>query len=75
MIVVILLGKNDKYLGNKLFETYMEAELFVESIQDLMIANIEGVHSLKVRLARCSDYFPFAGAVQNICIVDARNKK
>lgn len=73
MIVVLLLGKNNEYLWNKLFKTLEDAEEFIESIENLMLANVKRILSLRERLDRyCPEYFPYAGAVQEFKIIDAR---
>lgn len=70
MVVILLLGKDDKYMSHKLFKTIEEAEDFIESIENLMLANIEKVLSLKERLDRyCPKYFLFAGAIQDFEII------
>lgn len=70
MIVVLLLGDGDEYLGYKTFIYKHQAELFMDKLQPLMIANIEKELSLKERLQLVPEYFPFAGRVQNIELID-----
>lgn len=76
MLVVLLLGKDNKYLYNKTFKTLESAEEFVESIENLMLANIEKSRSLRERLDKyCPEYFPFSGAVQGVEIIDTNIEK
>jgi hypothetical protein len=74
MTVLLLLGENDKYLGYKSFTYKYQAELFVDSIQDLMISNIEKVTPLKERLKLSPSYFPYAGLVQETVLIDLNEK-
>jgi hypothetical protein len=67
--VVLLLGKDDEYLGNKQFKDYYEVEDFVASLHQLMMANIEGELPLKERLKLRNGYFPFAGRIQDVEII------
>lgn len=74
MFVVLLLGENDEYLGYKSFQYLHQAELFIGHIEDLMIANIEKELPLKERLQLISEYFPFAGRVQNVELINLNEK-
>lgn len=69
MIVVILLGENDEYLGYKEFKYDYQAELFIDKLHPLMIANIEKELPLKERLQLAPEYFPFAGRVQDVDVI------
>lgn len=68
--IVILLGENDEYLGYKIFESISEADLFIEKLQPLMLANIEKELPLKTRLSLAPEYFPFAGRVQDVELIN-----
>lgn len=70
MKVLILLGKNDEYLDYKLFTSDEEIDSFVESISDLMLANIEKTQSLKERLKLAPEYFSFAGRVEGFEVIE-----
>lgn len=72
MVVVLFLGPNDEYLGYKPFEFLHQAELFIEKIHPLLIANIEKELPLKERLALAPHYFPFAGRVQDIELINLK---
>ena len=70
MTIVVLLGRDNKYLGYHKFSSYEKVEAFVESIEDLMLANIERKLTLRERLdLHCPKYFPLAGAVQDCEII------
>ena len=69
-IVVLLLGENDEYLWNKQFPSEEEAHKFTESLHDLMIANIQKTLGLKERLKLAPEYFPFAGRVWGVEIIE-----
>lgn len=73
MVVVILLGESDEYLGYKEFRYSHQAELFVGKLHDLMIANIEKTLSLKERIQLAPEYFPFVGRLQNVEIIQLSN--
>jgi len=70
MKILILLGENDKYLGYKKFENDEELDKFIDKLESLIIANIEGKLSLKQRLKLIDNYFPFAGKVQDFNWID-----
>ena len=70
MVVVLLLGDGDEYLGYKAFKFKHQAELFMDKLQPLMIANIEKELPLKERLQLAPEYFPFAGRVQDIELIN-----
>lgn len=74
MVVVLFLGERDEYLGYKTFQYRFKADLFVDSIHPLMLANIEKTLPLKERLQLAPGYFPFAGRVQNIELIDLNEK-
>lgn len=74
MVVVIFLGANDEYLGYRPFTYKYQAELFVDKLHPLMIANIEKELSLKERLQLAPEYFPFAGRVQDIDLIELTNE-
>lgn len=69
MKVVILLGERDEYLSYLKFDSEMEVNDFIESIEDLMLANIENKLTLKERLKLAPYYFPLAGRVQGFEVV------
>jgi hypothetical protein len=73
--VVILLGENDEYLGYKTFDYSFKAELFIEKLHPLMIANIEKKLNLKERLQLAPEYFPFAGRVQDVELITLTTEK
>jgi hypothetical protein len=77
MKVVLLLGKNSEYLTYKKFQTDSEVDSFLEEIQPLMLANIDGEFTLKKRLesleGTSTKYFPFAGAVMGFEVLDLSN--
>lgn len=75
MVVVIFLGKNDEYLGYRPFDYKYQAELFIEKLQPLMIANIEKELPLRERLALIPEYFPFAGRVEDVDLIEMTNPK
>jgi hypothetical protein len=75
MVVVILLGENDEYLGYKSFLYKYQAELFIDKLHDLMLANIEKTLPLKERLQLAPEYFPFAGRVQDIDLIELTNEQ
>lgn len=75
MVAIILLGANDEYLGYKRFDYAYQADLFIDKLEPLMLANIERKLSLKERLQLAPEYFPFAGAVQNIDVIDLTKKQ
>lgn len=68
--VVIFLGANDEYLGYRPFAYTYQAELFVDKLAPLMLANIERNLSLKERLQLAPEYFPFAGRVQDVELIE-----
>lgn len=70
MVVVIFLGDNDEYLGYRPFTYKYQAEMFVEKLEPLMLANIEKALSLKERLQLAPEYFPFAGRVQDVDLIE-----
>ena len=71
MTIVLLLGKDRKYLAYKEFNDSMEADMFIESIEDLMYANACNDFSLRERLEQhCPEYFTYAGAVQDYEIIE-----
>lgn len=70
---LLLLGKNEKYLDYKRFSSEEELHSFLEKIEPLVMANIDGELSLKERLALIPSeigYFAFAGAVQGFEFID-----
>ncbi|HBI01435.1 MAG TPA: hypothetical protein DDY18_07405 [Flavobacterium sp.] len=69
MVVVLLLGENDEYLGYKEFKYSHQAELFIGQLHNLMLANIEKTLPLKERLQLAPEYFPFAGRLQNVELI------
>lgn len=73
MVVVILLGEGDEYLGYKQFKYAYQAELFIGKIHNLMIANIEKKLTLKERLELAPEYFPYAGRVQDVELIELSN--
>lgn len=73
MIVVILLGENDEYLGFKQFKYDYQAELFVDKLHSLMLANIENTMPLRERLQLAPEFFPFAGRLQNVELIKLSN--
>jgi len=73
--VVLFLGPNDEYLGYRPFEFSYQAELFIDKLAPLMLANIEKTLSLKERLQLAPDYFPFAGRVQDVELIELNDKK
>ncbi len=75
MVVVIFLGKNDEYLGYRSFQYKYQAELFVEKLQPLMIANIERELPLKERLQLIPEYFPFAGRLEDVDLIELTEEK
>jgi hypothetical protein len=75
MIVVLLLGDGDVYLGYREFATLEEADTFSESLHDIMMANINGKLSLKNRLALIPEYFPWAGLVQGVEYITINQKE
>ena len=74
MVVVVLLGENDEYLGYKSFDMKYKAELFVGNIHQLMLANIEKKLSLKERLEFAPEYFPYAGRVQDVELIELNSQ-
>lgn len=72
MKILLLLGHNDEYLTYKIFKTDTELDAFVESIQELVLANISGKLPLRKRLQLCpgGEYFPFAGSVLGFEVID-----
>lgn len=74
MVVVLFLGENDEYLGYRPFTHLYKAELFIDKLQPLMLANIEKELSLKERLQLIPEYFPFAGRVQDVELIDLKEK-
>ncbi len=70
MVVVIFLGANDEYLGYRPFVYKYQAEMFVDKLAPLMLANIEKELSLKERLQLAPEYFPFAGRVQDVDLIE-----
>lgn len=74
MVVVLFLGENDEYLGYKPFAYKYQAELFIDKVHPLLLANIEKELSLKERLQLAPEYFPFAGRVQDIELIDLNDK-
>ena len=70
MVVVLYLGANDEYLGYRPFKFKFQAELFVDKLAPLMLANIEKTMSLKERLQLAPEYFPFAGRLQDIDLIE-----
>lgn len=70
MVVVLYLGVNDEYLGNKQFDYKFQAELYIDKLAPLMQANIEKTLSLKERLQLAPEYFPFAGRVQDVDLIE-----
>lgn len=75
MVVIIFLGEGDEYLGYRPFAYKYQAELFIEKLHDLMIANIEKKLSLRERLTLAPEYFPFAGRVQDIDLIELNPEK
>lgn len=75
MVVVIFLGENDEYLGYRPFKFKYQAELFLDKLQALMIANIEKQLPLKERLQLAPEYFPFAGRVQDVDLIELTEEK
>lgn len=70
MVVVIFLGDGDEYLGYRPFIYKHQAEMFVEKLEPLMLANIEKTLSLKERLHLAPEYFPFAGRIQDVDLIE-----
>lgn len=70
MVILVFLGDEDRYLGYRGFTYKHQAELFMDKIQDLMIANIEKKIPLKERLALAPEYFPFAGRIQDVELIE-----
>jgi hypothetical protein len=70
MVIMLLLGENDEYLGYKTFAYKYQAELAIEKLQPVMIANIEKVLSLKERIQLVPEYFPFVGRLQNVELIE-----
>lgn len=70
--VIILLGKKERYLGFKQFEYIEDADAFVGSIEDLMLANIKGELPLKERIKLAPRYFPFAGRVESCEFIEIK---
>lgn len=68
--ILILLGPDDEYLGYKSFLIESDMNKFLDELEPLMIANIENKISLKDRLKLLSKYFPFAGRVQDIEVIE-----
>lgn len=68
--ILILLGLDEEYLGYKIFPNEDSLDKFVESIEDLIMANIEGKLPLKQRLSLAPEYFLYAGGVVSFDIID-----
>jgi hypothetical protein len=75
MTAVILLGANDEYLGYKQFDFNYQADLFIDKLEPLMVANIERKLPLRERLQLAPEYFPFAGCVQDIDVIQLNQTK
>jgi hypothetical protein len=75
MIIMVLLGKNDEYLGYKKFEFKHQAELYIDKLQPIMLANIEGELSLKERIQLAPDYFPFIGRLEDVDLIEVNQKQ
>jgi hypothetical protein len=73
--VVIFLGPNNEYLGCKAFEYSFKAELFIEKLEPLMLANIEKKMTLRDRLILAPEYFPFAGRLQDVELITLTTEK
>lgn len=73
--VVLFLGANDEYLGYRPFSHTYKAELFIDKLAPLMLANIERTLSLKERLQLAPEYFPFAGRVQDVELIELTENK
>lgn len=73
MKILLLLGEHGEYLTYKKFKTDEELDAYAEKLHDLMLANITKELPLRKRLAAHlpdGEYFPFAGAVQDIEVID-----
>ena len=75
MILIIFLGKNDEYLGYKKFALQYKADLFIDKLEPLMLANIERKLPLKERLQLAPEYFLFAGLCTCIDVIDLNENK
>ena len=75
MLIVILLGPYDEYLDYRKFQTQEQVDQFAASIEDLLMANIEGQLPLQERLKLAPSYFPFAGCVQDFEVIDLNEEK
>lgn len=73
MITVIFLGKDNRYLGYKNFQYRFQADLFIDKLEPLMLANIEKALTLRERLQLCPEYFPYSGSVQDIDLIEITN--
>ncbi len=69
MKIVLLLGKSKRYYGYKAFSNDVDLNNFIDSIENLMCANIIGELSLHDRQSLCPDYFSFAGAIEDYKII------
>jgi len=74
-MIVLFLGVNDEYLGYKKFDFNYQADLFIDKLEPLMIANIERKLPLRERLALAPEYFPFAGCVTSIEVIEPKTKE
>lgn len=82
MKILLLLGKNEKYLNYKVFQTDETLDKFLQDLMPLMLTNINGGFPLRKRLHLLPknengdpDYFLFAGAVQGFEIIDLNTTK